>query len=299
MKKVCIYGAFVGWIFLISTFWQIPVFCEEINKVIAIINDEVVTSKDLDEYCRLLKYRNPEFEITPQMKKNILEKLINDRLIVSFAKKKKIEVPKGWLKKKMDEIISSYPSYDAFYQSLTKEGINVTILKKRLQEQYLIQRMIEENVRSKIEISPKEITEYYKKNKDKFFSSKRYIVWIGRWSDREKRDEILSKIQRDDIDKKAWEELGMLKFDFTVDELKENIKEAILNLKEKILTKKDIDGEYYILYLEKVVLPQQLSLEQAKEKIYSIIWEEKFNRKLKEWLDELRKQAVIKIYEHN
>ena len=75
--------------------------CEEVSKVIARVNDEVITSKDLDAYLKVIQYQNSSLEKTSplwqsrkEMKERVIWSLIEDKLILLKAKQEKIE--EGW-----------------------------------------------------------------------------------------------------------------------------------------------------------------------------------------------------------
>lgn len=268
---------------------------EEINRIIAKVNEEVITSQDLENYCKLLKYKNPQIQIDEKLKKEILNTLIENKLILSLAKREKVKVPQYWIKEELKKIISSYPSREAFYQTLAKEGLNITLLKERLKEQYLIQWTVEKYVRSKIKITPYEVTQFYYANKEKFTKAPSYLLWIGKWKKKEEAEKIYEKLKNNpEIDK---ESCGLTHIQVEENELKEEIKKIVVEMKERELVQKEINGFFYLIYLEKKIPSRKLSLEEVKDEIYSLLEEKKFEELFKKWIKDLKKKALIKIYE--
>ncbi len=281
--------------FLFLFFALLVLKAEEINRTIAKVNDKVVTLQDLENYCKLFKYQNPQIQIDEKLKKKILNTLIENKLILSLAKKEKVEVPQYWIRKELEKIISSYPSREAFYQTLAKKGLNITLLKERLKEQYLIQWMIEKYVRSKIKITPYEVTQFYYNNKEKFIKPCSYFLWIGKWEKEEKAEKIYEKLKENlKINK---ESCGLTHIQIEENELKEEIKKIVKEMKEKELVKRKIGDFFYLIYLEKKTPSRRLSLEEVKDEIYSLLEEKKFGELFKKWIQDLKKHALIKIYE--
>ena len=268
---------------------------EEINRTIAKVNDEVITLQDLENYCKLFKYQNPQIQIDEKLKKDILNTLIENKLILSLAKKEKVEVPQYWIRKELEKIISSYPSREAFYQTLAKEGLNVTLLKEKLKEQYLIQWMIEKYVRSKIKIAPYEVTQFYYNNKEKFIKPCSYFLWIGKWEKEKEVEKIYEKLRENP--KISKESCGLTHIQVEENELKEEIKKIVKEMKEKELVKRKVGDFFYLIYLEKKIPSRRLSLEEVKDEIHSLLEEKKFEELFKKWIKDLKKEALIKIYE--
>ncbi|MCD6228159.1 MAG: SurA N-terminal domain-containing protein [Candidatus Omnitrophica bacterium] len=276
---------------------SLAIKAESVSRIIANVNGEIITSKDLDDYCNFLKYKNPEIEINEEFKKNLLQRLIEDKLIISQARKEKIEVPSSWIKDRMQAFISSYPSYEAFEASLIKEGLTITALKEKLKAEYLTQKIIDKYVRSKISISPQEITDFYNNNKEIFREPKKYIIWMAKIDSEEKAEELNNKIKSEGIDSLDKKSYRLVKLEVEEKSLKEEIKTIVATLKEGETKIQKSSDFYYLIYLEKVVPSKITPLEKAKEKIHSYLWEKKFREEFTRWTNNLKKEALIKVYD--
>lgn len=277
-------------------------YAEEVTKIIAKVNNQVITSKDLDDYCKILAYQLSE-EMTDvssddkEFKKKALLRLIEDRLILSEAKKEKIDIPRSWIDDRFNRIIFSYPSREEFEQSLVEKGLTITLLKEKIKEQYLMREIIEKKVKSFVNISPQEISRYYADNIDKMYSFPEYVFYIAKAEDESTLIEMSQLIQKEGILKaeQIYED-SLSKVKSRQEELREEIFKILKDLKEKEYQIAKIDKEYYLVYLEKRFEPRLLSLEEVKEQIYSYLWQMKFQKRFNEWVEELREKAVIKIY---
>ena len=142
------------------------------DKVVAIVNNEVVTQKDLADflnfmrlqYSRQLEGKALEEKVN-SMKADLLQRLIEDRLILQEAKREKLQVDSSRVKAKVDEVRKRYSSELDFEQDLSKQGLVRADLENKINEQLMMYTLVEKKVRNKIIIRPDEITTYYNQNK--------------------------------------------------------------------------------------------------------------------------------------
>jgi hypothetical protein len=271
-------------------------YAEEVNRIVAVVNNQVITYKDLNDYCELFFNRLEEDNCqVEEIKRKALEKLIEDRLILDKAKKEEIEVSSALVENKLREIIDTYPSFEEFEKSLIERGLNFTLLKERIKEQFMVQAVIDEYVRNRIKISPWEITEYYENHPQKFYSSAKFIFWIAN------KEEILDEIYKLTKEKgfkeakKKFEE-DLLRFEQEAKNLRKEIINVLEELKEGEFVVVKIEDKKHFIYLEKKILSSLLPLGKVKGEIYHYLWEEKFKKRFKNWLEGLKKEAVIEVY---
>ena len=282
------------------------VFCvsaREIDRIIARVNDEVITTRDLEDYCKALSYgAQGTSEVSgcddDQQRGQALLGLINDKLIVYMAKKEKVEIPSSWINGKLNQIIASYPDREAFDKSLVDRGFNITLLKEKIKEQYLVKETIDKYVHSRVVISPSEVTDYYEENIDHFQSPQRYVLWIVMSEDRDMVKKVHSAAKRRGIEhvrEEFSEEIIII--ESNPKELKEGVSDVVLTLREGDFTIKDINGTMHFIYLEEILPAQKISLEEESAKIYVFLKERKFRVKFAEWIKKLQEEAVIVVYQ--
>jgi len=140
--------------------WLAPlVAAETANRIVAIVNDAVITEADLSDHLESL-LEDPPADDPPapqQLQRAALERLIQHQLILQEAKR--LEVPVGGddVLKRLDQLRSRYDSEEAFRQSLAESGISEERLKEQLREQLAVQRLIEAKIRATIAVSPQEV----------------------------------------------------------------------------------------------------------------------------------------------
>ncbi|MBD3263705.1 MAG: hypothetical protein GF375_01210 [Candidatus Omnitrophica bacterium] len=277
-------------------------FGGEVNYIVAKVNNQVITSKDLEDYKKLLSYRLSESERgadldEEEVAETSLKRLIEDKLILSEAKKEDIEVPGSQVENRFMAMVSSYPSRQDFEESLSEKGLTITLLKEKIREQYLMQKAIDKYVRSQVDISPQDISRYYEENKESMVSSPIYVIYIAKAQDRDFLKSLGELIVEKDIElaKNLYGDI-LRKVESEEKELRGEFLSVLKNLREKEFTVFEIEGTEYLIYLHAIKEPRPLSLDEVKEDIYRILWNKEFSRLFAEWIRELEKKSVIKVH---
>lgn len=292
--------------------------CYAKDKIIAIVNSDVITQKDLDDFVHFMSIQLSR-EYSPQetekkiasLKTDLLDKLIEDKLILQEAKKNdyKIEIKPGVgisikpdesrVKARIAEIRKHYDSDAAFQEELSRQGIVQADLEQKIREQILMYNIIEYRVRNKVAVKPDEVTEFYDKNMRQFVSAQErevdcYVL--------ENKDLALS-FALELGSGKAQEDLAT-RFPFNVNrmnvkqggELKMAIEEAVFKLNiNEVSQPQEAEGKYYVFKLLNIIPPKQLTLSEVQDRIHSFLYDFKMKEKLTQWLQDLRGKSYIKI----
>ncbi|MCM8786531.1 MAG: SurA N-terminal domain-containing protein [Candidatus Omnitrophica bacterium] len=288
-------------IFILFFLIIFSVNAEEI-KIIAKVNNEIITSKDLDDFCKMLTYRleeNSALSTTDEnFRKEALERLIEDKLILEFAKKQNLQIPSSLIDEKINQIILNFPSQEEFEEFLIEKGLNITGLRKRIEEQILVKAILTQYVHTYISISPQEINDFYNQNRDIFVSPAKYIILIANAQDKDDLIAIGKYIKMEGLEKAKIKYTDILtELEGSEDTLRREILKIVQKLSTDEFTIKKIDNRYYLIYLEKIIPSQQLSFDEAKENVRTYLYNLKFKERFHQWVSQLKKKASIKIYE--
>ncbi|MCM8830835.1 MAG: SurA N-terminal domain-containing protein [Candidatus Omnitrophica bacterium] len=288
-------------IFIIFFLIVFSVNAEEI-KIVAKVNDQIITSKDLDDFCKILTYKlgeNLDLVSTKEnFKKEALERLIEDKLILEYAKKQNLKVPSSLIDEKIAQIILNFSSKEEFEEFLIEKGLNITQLRKRIEEQILVKAMLNQYVHAYISISPQEINDFYSQHPETFVSPIKYILLVANLKNKNDLVAIGKYIKEEGIEKaKIKYENILIEVEGTENTLRREILEIIKKINSNEFAIKKIDNRYYLIYLEKVIPSQRLSFEEAKGSVREYLYNLKFKERFGEWVSQLKKKASIKIYE--
>ncbi|MEW6100909.1 MAG: peptidyl-prolyl cis-trans isomerase [Candidatus Omnitrophota bacterium] len=280
--------------------------CFAREKIVAVVNNEVVTQKDLDDFANFMRLQlseqlnSRELEGKLQsMRQEILERLIEDRLILQEAKKNGVKVDENRIKARLSSIKKQYPSESDFRQTLARQGLVEADLEQRIREQLLMFSIVEQMVKGKIIIKPEEVTVFYNDNKQEFMSEETRLIEVIVLEKKEAAKSFafdLSLTEKlEDLATRYLFKVNML----TVsegDDLRPQIRDTVFKLGLKGVSEPvEMDGRYYVFRLQELIPSRQLSLSEAQDRIHEFLFEKKMQEEMARWLEELKTKSYVKI----
>lgn len=299
-----------------------PSFAKIVDKIVAIVNDEVITQSEVDrllyplytQYRNIYKNEEELYKKLDESRLDILKQLINDKLILSEAKKLKIKVEEKEVDSQLAMIKNDLHSKGMDLNGLLSEQ-NLTLgdLREKYRDQIMIQKAVDQEIRAKIDIQPSEVNSYYSLHIDDYAQPQQVAVYSILTKLKSVRTPIESRQLADDIHKKLLDG-----YDFK--ELAKNYSEGPYReeggdmgyIKRGQLLK-EIDnvifflnvGEvsdvietpigYHIFKLYDRIEEKVLPLEEVRQKVIEDIFRIKAQEKFNAWLEKLRSGAYISI----
>ncbi|RKY31547.1 MAG: hypothetical protein DRP74_04605 [Candidatus Omnitrophota bacterium] len=280
--------------------------CLAQDKIVAVVNEDAITQRDVEEFLNFTQVqlssgheKDALEEKIKSMKEGLLEKLIEDKLILQEAKKANITINENMVKQKINEIKNNFYSDNEFQTALKNEGLAQADLEAKIRDQMLMYSIIDQKIRSNITVSPIEISAFYEANREKFNTpEKREFTYLVFDDEKMASEYYQLLLNSPDIDKTIYENsLDVNKICFTQgEEIKKEIEEAISGLnKGQISAPFRIENKFYIFKFEEIIPEQQKSLNESQGAIYAYLFEKKMQEELSKWLEELKSKAYIKV----
>jgi parvulin-like peptidyl-prolyl isomerase len=276
------------------------------DKIIAIVNQEVITQKDLSDFAGFMRMQlSSQFkgkELDEKMQgaaSDMINRLIDDRLILQEAKKNNIPVEDSRVNARIEQVKKEYQTDTEFQNDLMRQGLTQADVEKKIREQFLSFGIIDKMVRSKITIKPDEVTDFYEKNK-KEFNMGPGIEFLAISLDSE---DLANTVAYQLRSGSKIEDLA-LRFPLTVNnfttdssmELNHEIKDVVSKLGiNEVSSPLAIQGKYYIFRVISISAAKDLTLEQAQVRVTAILFEKKMQEGLSKWLKEIKNGSYIKI----
>jgi len=293
-------------IFLCSLFSVLCSLSYAEDKIAAVVNGEIITQKDLNDFLNFTRMQysrgnqgKEEGGLPNLSKEELLQRLIEDRLILQEAKKEKVSPEEARVKSKLDEIKRHYPTESEFAEDLAKQGLVRADLENKIRDQLMTMSIIDQKVRSKVRVYPVEVTSFYEGNKKLFIKPRELQLLVFTFKNEDLARAFSYQLR---IGKKPEDLATRYSFTFNNlnvsegDDLRPEIKEAVFKLGfGEISNAVKVDNQYYIFKLVNIIDSRQLTLNQAQEKIQAYLFDKKMQESLLEWLNGLRKQAYIKL----
>ncbi len=142
-----------------------------LDKIIAVVGDEIIMESDLNSALLVLSYQNPQFNPNdPALRKQVLDNLINSKLIITKAIEDSIIVSDEEINQYLDywvgEEVRRYGSEKRLEDIY---GISITILKLEYKDEVqkrLLAQKLQQQKFSNITISPREVEAFFEMYKD-------------------------------------------------------------------------------------------------------------------------------------
>ena len=304
-------------IFVVSIFvLVVPLYAKDIpnDAIIAIVNDDVITLKDLRQYIASIasqlrvENKSPDEiqQIMGEYEQKGLDKLIEDKLILAAANDKGIDVRDELIDKRIQEIKGRYPSEDDFIKALNTEGMTVGDLRQKLLDQMKVKFEVDIEVHDKIFVKPEDVTAYYNDHlsdfnhnpsvnlQSVFVSFDKYSKQVARTRADEARSRLLAG---EDFDKVSQEysnasSVGEIEKGQMVD----SIEKVVFNLKLGDISEPvEVENGIYVFKVIGTSPAKQQTLAEVKDHIYGKLLDDQFQAKFKEWVAKLREKAYVEI----
>jgi peptidyl-prolyl cis-trans isomerase SurA len=138
-----------------------------LDRVVAVVNSEVVTRLDLDEQVKValqqLKRQATPLPAADVLERQMLERLVTTKVLAQSARETGLRVDDTQLQHSIERIAQENKlAPEAFRKMLEAEGIDFNRFREELRNEILIARLKEREVDSKILITDAEIDNYLK-----------------------------------------------------------------------------------------------------------------------------------------
>jgi peptidyl-prolyl cis-trans isomerase SurA len=316
-------------ILIVGLLFPLYLSAQVVDKVVAVVNDEIITLSELEEdtagLFRSITQSNPEkpiLEAMEQAREISLNSMIERRLIKQKAKNYNVTVTDEDIETAYEKIrndMSLNPT--EFRQKLEKSGLTEESYRNKLKSQILQSRLLSYDVRSKIVVTDEMIRGYYKDHYTSKVDKKSfYLLQIGcSWNKKDDSEALISEKEETrkrterifELAKKG-QDFKMLaeKFSelpsasdggdigiFTLDEMAPAMRDAVRTLKPGEISEiieTPIGNQFFKLVSEdENAVVVTTAFEAVKEEIREKIFEEKLKIAYSEWVKKLKEDAYI------
>ena len=136
-----------------------------VDRVIAIVNDEALTQYDVNEQKRVVLNQMKAQNVTPPatdvLDKQLLERLITERVLLQTAKETGIRVDDTQVERTVARIAQDNKlSTDDFRKAVEREGISYAKYREDIRNEIVIQRLREREVEGRVNVSDAEVDHF-------------------------------------------------------------------------------------------------------------------------------------------
>jgi peptidyl-prolyl cis-trans isomerase SurA len=298
-----------------------------VDRVVAIVNDEVITLSEVNEEGKPLLRRVAETvpaaeleEALQQARRTVIEKLIEKKIMLQEAAKAKISVSDDEVQMTFDRILEkNKTSIEQFRKEMAKLGMTEAQYRENLREQVLSSKLVNTEIRSKVIIPEDKIIDYYDTHYTERVEEGGYYLFqigialsgdktaAGKEASRNKAEEIRKLAmagqdfkelarQHSDLPSAAdGGDIGVLR----KDDMPVAMFEAIAKTEPGQVTEIiETDSGYQffkVLSGQEGQIITKVPYESVKDEIYETLYQQEMEGRFAEWLKSRKSQAYIKI----
>jgi len=133
-----------------------------VDRVIAVVNDEALTQYDVNEQKRVVLGQMKTSNLTPPspevLEKQLLERLITERVLLQYAKETGIRIDDTTVERALARIAEDNKlSNDEFKKAVEREGIPFAKYRADIRNEITVQRLREREVEGRVNVSDAEV----------------------------------------------------------------------------------------------------------------------------------------------
>lgn len=290
-------------------------YSEVLNKIVAIVEDEVITLKELRErasaLAQLLGPSSAETDLTITME--ALEDLIEEKLAEKKSKELGIKITDAELDETIKRIRErNLMTEEELISNLRKSNMSWEDYRAHIKRQLLREKLINQAVTSKVIITEESVRNYYEKNKAEFQSPESVrisAIFIPLDQDNPKpklelAQELVRRLRTgekfEDIarqysvgpGKDSGGDLGL----FKVGELHPEVRKIVIAMKEGEVSNPFVAGNFVqILKVNQKVGGLERSFEEVKDLIREHLYQEELDKRFKKFVEELKSTSYVKV----
>ncbi|MDD5679675.1 MAG: peptidylprolyl isomerase [Candidatus Omnitrophica bacterium] len=294
--------------------------CVVVDKIIAVVNGEVITQQEMAQYLYPL-YQEYQKEYTGKSLEDkmveaqdmVLNQLIQDKLVLSEAKKLGIKADNDELDERIERLIKDkFGSEEKFREILTIQNISLSEMRETLRSDIIKSKVVREKVGWKVIITPSEVRQYYDQHITEFVEPEKievYNILVRKKAGHEeesreliKRIKVLLASGQDftEMAKKYSEgpnaknggSLGLVKRGEMIKEIDDAIGTLTPGSMSDVV---ETPIGYHIFKVTQIVPARSKDFNSAKPEIEEAIYQKKINRNLEKWLKGLKENAYISV----
>ncbi len=161
---------------LVFWFFAVPSFAEVADRIVAVVNDEVITLRELqlasETFIRRIEKSNPgvpKEKIREEVQTQVLNNMIEETLLKQEAKRLGIVVKDEEVTAAIHDLLARRKwKLEDVKAGLEKDGVTFDEYREATRNNILKGRVIRREIQSKITVSNEEIGNYYREHRDDY-----------------------------------------------------------------------------------------------------------------------------------
>ena len=312
-------------LFAFFLFFHGPISFSEavVDRVVAVVNQEIITLSEVEKWTNPLKQeivakdRLEKQDRVEMICRQVLEKLIEEKLIDQEVKKSGIKISSKEIEATLEEIKRRNAiTQEGLEKALAVEGLTLETYKEQIGKSLQRKKLISWSVKVEARDGEKELREFYQKNMDRYRTNETYrpshiLFAIPKEATPEEMDEIRRKAKKVLERIKGGEDFGEMALLYSEDASSKNRGDLGYFKKGEILPAFEREtlrlkvGEvsgivrsefgFHIIKLLDRKGMDPFPFEEVQERVKADYYESEMEKAFKQYISTLKEKAVIEI----
>lgn len=294
-----------------------------IDGIVAVVNDEVITSYDVDRVVTLMvkdaERRGEHLPAdTAPLRAAALNQLVDKKLIEQKIKELDIKVSDDEVRQTIEDVKKqNNMTQEALVAALQSQGLSFEQYRSQLREQLERMKLMGQEVRSKIQVGEREIREYYDANRKKFgeeelFRARHIFFRLAKGASADETKRVMAIAQGVLAEAKAGKDFAELAKKYSDDpqaakdggelgtfkkgDMLPEIEETVVKMKPgDVSDLVKTPAGFHIIKLEEKMAGNAKPFDAVKGEIEEMLYKKKSEERFTQWLADLRKGAAIEM----
>jgi peptidyl-prolyl cis-trans isomerase SurA len=303
---------YAGIIFILSIFLPTESYCEVVDRIVAIVNDDIITLTDVQKYVRVEK--EGRFVSVEEYFRNIrlrerVDTFIDDMLIKQQAKKLRIDVTDKEAENVIENIKRQYLITESeLRDQLAKENISYKDFLQGIRMNLLRGKVLARVISLEVPVTDRDLQDYYNKHADEFKEEQYKLQQIfvsGKRDDAQTRAmtayqllregksfESVARSLSDDPSANQGGDIGFVKREDLIPELYQALSLLMPGMHTQVI---QTPYGLHILRLVEVKKGESMTFESVKGRVHSKIVQQESEKRYKEYIAKLRRSSYIEV----
>jgi parvulin-like peptidyl-prolyl isomerase len=298
---------------LLPLFLARPGGSEVVDRIVAEVNDEIITSSEVQYMAKALEAQagmKPTGKEDRQIQRKMLDTLINRKLARAEAKKRGIAMSDKEIAQALNDFKerNNLPNDEALSQALSQAGLTLNEFKQQITDQFIQNRLMIAVVGSKVVVQDADIRKIYEgKFKESGVQMHLRVIRLPYPPGATEAQKVELKDKAETIMKEARQgvpfpeiasKLSVSQTDLgyvAVSDVDPKLAEHLTRLKPKEVLPVEAPEGFQLFQLVDRRTGQARSFEEAAPEIKNMLMEQEAEKHFEEWVKGLRDKAHIKI----
>ncbi len=299
------------------------VYAEVVSGIAAIVNDDIITILELNrEYAIVLKEESKKGSIPPtvatKLRADLLASMIDRKLIQQKIRELNIIVTEEEVRQSIEEIKKQNKlSQEALVSALLAQGLTFDQYKAQMKEQLERLRLMSQEVKSKVNISERELREYYESNlalynEEASYRARHIFFKIPKDATNSEIKKVMQKAASVSAEARSNTDFAALARKYSDDpgaakdggdlglfkkgEMLPEIEKVVITMNQgEISDLVATSAGFHIIKLDEKSAARPKPFEAVKGQIDDLLYRKRSEERFNQWTEELRKGAAIDI----